>query len=220
MIPVGTHGLSCPSDEDYAAIALHMQCFAETVDAQLDTQLQLAIDAVNRPTIITTNLAPFVQPNNTTKFDVFTSELFNNSTFMSLVVDVPSSTSYIRIGSQPGIPPVTPYPSGLYVIGAYLGADSFLTIAEYTVKLSVDVIDLSLPMSSQSVIHVEDLGLYSTAVGQMYQLVKFPVNLTGEIGVQVSVSFENDSTTDDVDINSEGFFWITYVGPSELVEVA
>jgi hypothetical protein len=46
---IGTHEIPCPSDTDYAAYALYMQCLAEQVEAQLVANAEAADSVLHRP---------------------------------------------------------------------------------------------------------------------------------------------------------------------------
>jgi len=52
---VGSHGLSCISDDDYAAYALSMQCNAQATDSALDAVNDAMATAAARPWILVTN---------------------------------------------------------------------------------------------------------------------------------------------------------------------
>lgn len=53
---IGTHGLSCIGDDDYAAYALSMQCNAQNTDAALAADSAALTTAQTRPWIVATNL--------------------------------------------------------------------------------------------------------------------------------------------------------------------
>lgn len=57
---IGTHGLSCVSDTDYAAFALAMQCNALAVEDALVTVSNPIETAVTRPWVYVTNTDPIV----------------------------------------------------------------------------------------------------------------------------------------------------------------
>lgn len=227
MIPVGTHGLDCPDEQDYAALALYMQCFADTVDASLQTQLDLAQGFADQPTIICFNLANKSVAASSTAFDVFNAETFNNSTFMSLVIDPIGVAplflprNYIRIGSAPGVTPAVPYPRGMYMIGGYTAQTAAGALTAYSQRtLAITVSDETLPSTDQLLFFVDDVTFETSTAGNERQIVKFPIELTGESGVIVETYSQNTNAASAVNVLANSFFWVTYVGPSDLVEVS
>lgn len=227
MIPVGTHGLDCPDSQDYAALALYMQCFADTVDAQLQAHLDLAQGFLDAPTIMCRNTVNKSVAASTTAFDVFTTETFNNSTFMDLVIDpigvapVFLPRNYIRIGSAPGVTPVVPYPRGLYMVGAYTAQTAAGAVTAYSERtLAITVSDETLPSTNQILFFADDVTFDTNTGGNERQIVKFPIELTGENGVIVGTYSQNTNVASAVDVLANSLFWVTYVGPSDLVEVA
>jgi hypothetical protein len=57
---IGSHGLSCIGDDDYAAYALSMQCNAQAIDSALDGVSDSMAAAAARPWLLTTNATSIV----------------------------------------------------------------------------------------------------------------------------------------------------------------
>lgn len=116
--PVGTHGLSCIGDDDYAAFALSMQCNADAIDAALAEQQAALSAALARPWISVVNSAIITVPN----------AAAGGTTGPDGAVGVtmrPGSGSGTPITTTNGLPPVysafdptTLWPRGVYLIGA------------------------------------------------------------------------------------------------------
>lgn len=221
MIPVGTHGLNCPDGEDYAAIALYMQCVSDTLDSQLQTQLTTAQGFSTQPTIIAFPNAVKSVPASGSAADVFTTVTFNNSTFMDLVLEPANARNYIRIGSPVGVIPAVPYPRGLYMVGVCMSQTAAGAVTAYSRReVQVDVVDQSSPLTNQTIYTINDTTYETSTGGVERQLVKFPIYLTGSVGVQVRAIAINSNIPSAVNVATNALFWVTYVGPADLVEVA
>jgi hypothetical protein len=55
--PIGTHGLSCINDDDYAAYAMSMQCNAQAADTAMQTDVEQLEEYISRAWITCANTA-------------------------------------------------------------------------------------------------------------------------------------------------------------------
>lgn len=93
MIPVGTHGLVCPSDEDYAAFPLMLQNNAEALESALDAQEAEALEFWNGSTYVATT----------------TSAVISNSNAGEILPDGTAGENIVSLSG--GV-----YPRGMYVL--------------------------------------------------------------------------------------------------------
>lgn len=215
---VGSHGLACPGPEEYAALALFMQCEAEKIDAILTEQTAEMELLTNRAAIIAVpvaNAASAVPVNN-----FYDTVLFDNSAFLSLEnsflhpilgVVVPS----ISIGSPLSAMPVIPYLRGLYEIGIYseavASAPAIGTLATANVEVW-DADQVTLLNSLESRFHDQEESTGTTRING-----KLTIELTGTNAVNVTVRLSSASGG-IVTWDSASSLWVRYLGPNEQVE--
>lgn len=115
--PVGTHGLSCVNDDDYAAYALSMKCNADATDAALTMSQAVLNGYISRPYIQVVNATAIVVDDSAGGGSVgpggLVGELMRPSTSSSVVVTasgLPASYSPFNTA--------TLWPAGVYLMGS------------------------------------------------------------------------------------------------------
>lgn len=211
---IGDHGLSCPGPEEYAALALHMQCSALAIDALL-TEQQAALNLINDRPLIT--LIPSVDrevpvpPVPVT--NLYDTVEFNNAAFFTLATGLTvngfGSGTGVNIGSPLGASTVVPYLPGWYEFGVYAeGVDGTPLLGlEETAILYIINKD-----GTQTAVLTYDS---QDSVGTARICFSKTFELTGVDGVTVTVHLDSG-----VNWNTASSLWVRYLGPSELVEVA
>jgi len=221
MQQIGTHGLACLSDSDYADYARFMQCQAEIIDALAFEQLTLLTDFVNLPTMI-------VQPsaNRNIAIGASVSDLFNqvvyiNNDFMTL--STVGSNTYINIGSPVGTA-VVPYPRGLYLAGAHVPMDATGAVTAFSERQTIIAVnDDTQPTGQQQLALAWDINPDAgTTITRIHTNPTLSVVLRGTNGVRLThtVTHTNAASSVDVTPNTDTWLWVTFVGPDELVEAA
>lgn len=217
MRTIGNHGLSCPDPQDYAAVALYMQKLGNQIDEQLSTQLAALEGFANRPTAILTNPANVNLPPSSDSLSVFTSFLFNNSPDM-IKTQVAGSTTYLTLGDPVGtVNPVT-YPRGAWRFGVTLrmqptgatdagtGRSVFLTIRD-------DI--------AGTTVHGVGDNTYATTVSNIAELNLVTTELlAGTHGIRVTTIVAQQNISSSVNVLAGGLLWVTYEGPTDIIEVA
>lgn len=213
---IGTHGLYCPSPQDYAAYALYMQDVGTRIDEQLFAQQQQLESFLEQPTILVTNSAAVVIPIGPAQVvNIFDTVVFNNSTFMSL----DTTNAQINIGSLLGSPAVTPYLRGAYTTGfnVRMSAGVITTGTHRTASLTVTNQEILFTTIATATDSVTD----QNTGGDEALFCKTDFVLTGVSGVDVEfavISFETAST---VTIPAgQAFGYVTFNGATDIIEVA
>lgn len=215
---VGTHGLSCPGPEEYAALALFMQCEAERIDAVLSEQTVEMELLTNRAAIILTpsaNIASAAPVNN-----LYDTVLFDNSAFLFLdnsFTNPVTSTVVpsIVIGSPVGVTPVVPYLRGLYEVGFYVemlaSVPAINTLATALVEVwDSDQVTQLNPLETR----FQDL---EDSTGTVRINAKFTIELTGVNAINVTMRlFSSNAASVTWDVASS--LWVRFLGPDEQVE--
>lgn len=222
MADVGNHGLFCLEDENYAAIALYMQCMAEQIDSILsgvDTSLD---GALNRPTVIVNSLAnkSWTFPNSQRQ-NIFDNILFSNSDIFTVATSSAGVDS-LYIGSPAGTVDPLSYPQGLWMVGATARMATAGGSTAFEARL-IDLVvtdDLSTPAGDILARYVDVTPGATGALDAV--LVKGPVILRGTHGVRVDARLASAGLLagGSVTVQAGAMLWATYVGPDELVEVA
>lgn len=213
---IGTHGLYCPGSGDYAAYALYMQDVGTRIDEALFAQQQQLESFLEQPTILVTNSAAVVIPIGPAQVvNVFDTEVFNNSTFMSL----DTVNAQINIGSTLSAPTVVPYERGAYTAG-------------FNVRMSAGVVTVGTHRTAQLL--VTDEGLLFTSVasatdsiidqntgGDEALFCKADFLLEGTSGVNIEFAAVSFNTGSTVTIPAgQAFGYVTYNGAASIIEVA
>lgn len=229
MINIGSHGLICPEPDDYPAVALYMQCLGETIDSTLQEQLESLESFFNRPTIIVTNSVNKTITAPGGLLDVFDTVVFNNTTFMSLeigaTVALGGTGNVIWIGSPAGAPVTIPYLRGVYSVGA---GQRMQPVGSHDPGerqvCSIEAIDLSSTdylFSFETNFDRADDVTRNTGTGLAdAQNARFSMQLQGVSGVQLIHAATTFSSASDVNVLAGAFLWVTYDGPTDVVEVA
>ena len=221
MEPVGTHGLACLSDTDWADFARYMECQAETIDQLLfDRQTELE-DFLSRPTMI-------LRPSAVRTFAAGTiSNLFNevvyvNNSFMSLTSNGSGTETYISIGSPVGTA-VTAYERGMYLAGIQVPFDATGAVTAFSERrATISVLDDTIPPDQTQLAFAYDLSPDAgTTITNVTVNAHTSVVLRGTNGVRVAhaVAHTNAASTVSITLNTDCLLWVTYLGPDELVEV-
>lgn len=117
MTQIGTHGLSCIGDDDYAAYALSMQCNAQAADSALDAANDALTTAAARPWILVTNANSITVVNSSGGGTVGPNGVVGEVLFpqsgSSVVVTTNGLPTQFLIGD-----PSTFWPDGIYLIGS------------------------------------------------------------------------------------------------------
>jgi hypothetical protein len=121
MIPVGTHGLSCLGEEDYAATALYMQDQALIIDSVLDGISDQLDTAAMRPVFIGTTTS-ISGPNST-----FGEILFNITGWTVTYSNLPSTPTLASAGLRFTVPRTGWYNYGVYANLVAVGAVTALS---------------------------------------------------------------------------------------------
>lgn len=222
MQNVGTHGLLCPEPDDYGAVALYMQNLGTIIDAQLQQQIEaLQTFSQDRPTIIVTNSATATIASSTQYSNLFDTVLFNNSSFMSF--DVGGGflgRNVLRIGSEAGAPITVPYLQGSYSIGCTTTETATGAITTQSERVTdVRVLDDTInPV--QEIAEVFDVTWDMGTGGGESQVVKFSVVLDRVSGVNIEVFVEHLNVASTVTYALGALLWVTYNGPTDIIEVA
>ena len=112
MTVVGDHGLTCLDGDDYAAIALSMQCNAEAIDSTL-TSIDASLDdylgrwwwsATNTSAINVPNTGPTIGPEG-----LLGADLFTDGSITVQANGFPALTSF---------PSTFDWPNGIYMMGS------------------------------------------------------------------------------------------------------
>lgn len=219
MEPIGTHGLACLDDTDWADYARYMQCQAEAIDATLFAQQEALEGLLSRPTILVRPSANRTFASGVTITDLFNEVEYINNTFMS--VSTLGAETWVNIGSAVGVPAVVPYLTGMYLIGGCLGMDATGAVTVSSRRtMTIEAVDDSAGVLSVGTITDinPDMG---TTIVDVHEDGNFTVVLRGISGVRVrhSVSHTNVASTVTIAAN-DARLWVTYLGPDELVEVA
>lgn len=214
------HGLSCQSGDDYAALALYMQNEANIIDAALETELLSLTGFLTRPTIIVTNSGNVTMPANDSVTVVWDTVLFNNSTFMSLInTGGAFAETIISVGSPAAAPVTVPYLQGFYRYGfgtfmTATGAVNAYT-SRTTIVTAIDDSSGSFPSTGQ----ISDIT-YDTNTGGEAQNGTGTFPAAGVSATRIRTTCGNENTSSSVNILANSFLWVTYIGSTDLIEVA
>lgn len=224
MIPVGSHGLGCIGEEEYAALALYMQCTAEAVDATLTEQSASLDLLINRPVAIMNPLAPQIFSSSDTLFNTMT---FTNAPFFSVQTGFNSAdgdfsnSTVLAIGSAVGATVEVPYLPGLYEIGVFCDGVSTVPAAGTGGRVML------VPYGPDGFpVAPYNRGINSNPVFEDYEAttggtIRFNgtlvVNLTGTSGVVVAADIFKIGATATWTTSST--LWARYLGPTDNIEV-
>lgn len=218
MEPIGTHGLSCLGEQDYADYARYMQCQAQAIDATLFAQQTALESLLNRPSIMVRPSA-----NRTIASGVVINDLYNeieyiNNTFMT--VTALGTETFINIGSPVGTA-VVPYLTGMYMVGGAMAMDATGAVTASSQRnLFVEAVD-----DTQGVLTIgqfRDVNPdMNTAITNIHCNGAFTMVLRGTNGVRIRTAASHTNAASTVTIaQSATRLWVTYLGPEDLVEVA
>ena len=215
---IGNHGLYCPDFDDYAAVALYMQDLGTRIDEQLGMQRDALSGFLNMPTMIVTSSVTKTVPPGFGGNDIFDTVLFNNApTFLNLALGT-ANGNVIQIGSPAGAIPIVAYPRGMWRFGACTRQTSSGAVTAYSKRnLRLILVDNTSATTGTSALD----ELYDTDTGgdegQNAKHVGF--NLTGTHGVEIQSAVSNTNGV-NVDVLAGAYLWVTYSGPTDLIEVA
>lgn len=224
MINIGTHDLQCITDQEYAALALFMQCTAEAIDAQLTEQQANLEMLTNRDAIILTPSVAVVSSDVDTLYDTVT---FDNSDFLSLVTGFTSNdltvanANGIAIGSPTGSTTVIPYLAGLYEYGIYAEGTATAPVLNADARGELNVWgpdgESMLPGATANDKAVR-FQCQEDSAGIMRINGKATIVLDGTDGVTVTARIFRSGGT--ASWATASFFWVRYLGPSTIIEVS
>jgi hypothetical protein len=219
MEPIGTHGLACLGDEDYADYARFMQCQAETIDSTLFEQFTALDDFLLRPTAIARTVLDRTFASGTTVSNFFTEFVYINNDFMSL--STVGSETFINVGSPVG-GDVVPYLPGLYLVGAQALFDATGAVTAFSQRnLTINAQDDTLPEPNQIALANDINPDANTAITGIFTNASFTMVLRGTHGVKIGHALSHTNAASTVTVfSSESLLWVTYLGPNELVEVS
>jgi hypothetical protein len=219
MQQIGTHGLACLDDSDYADYARFMQCQAEALDALLFEQLTLLTDFMNLPTMIVRPSALRNIAIGATVEDLFNTVLYVNNDFMTL--STVGSNTYINIGSPVGSA-VVAYPRGLYLAGAHVPMDATGGVTAFSERrTTIAIVDDTAPPLEQQLAFAWDVNPdANTTITGIDTNPTLSVVLRGTNGVRLTHAVTHTNAASSVDVTpfTDTYLWVTYVGPDELVE--
>jgi len=219
MQQIGTHGLACLSDSDYADYARFMQCQAEAIDALAFEQLTLLTDFVNLPTMIVRPSGPRNIGIGASINNLFDEIVYINNDFMTL--STVGSSTYINIGSPVGTA-VVPYPRGLYLAGAHVPMDATGAVTAFSERQTIIAVnDDTQPPGQQQLAQAWDISPdANTAITGIDTNPTLSVVLRGTNGVRLAHTVTHTNAASSVDVTpfSSTWLWVTFVGPDELVE--
>lgn len=222
METIGTHGLSCQTGEDFAALALYMQVEAERIDALLTAQRNALTGFLVRPTIIVTNSANVnMAAGGGSTFTPWDTVVFNNSTFLSLqTVTVDSLTqTAISVGSIAGAAVTIPYLQGWYRYGFGTRMTATGAINAYSSR-TTDIFVTDDEQSIQVAIGTLVDTTYDTSTGGEAQNASGTFIGTGTSGIRLRTQCTHGNTSSSVNLNTNSYLWVTYIGPNDPIEVA
>lgn len=222
MEPIGTHGLACLGQDDWADYARYMQCQAEAIDAALFEQQTALESLLDRPTIIVRPSADRTFATATTVTDFYTTVQFNNSTFMT--VSTSGGISQINIGSPVG-GALIPYPRGLYLVGGFVNMDATGAVTAFSQRnLTINAVDATIQPPNQQIALSRDINPDSGAAGAITgirECASFEIVLRGTNGVRITHALSHTNAASTVTaFQASAYLWVTYLGPDNLVEVA
>lgn len=136
MTQIGSHGLSCISDSDYAAYALSMQCNAQAADAALDADGDAMAAASARPWILVTNANSIVVDDQSGGGTVGPNGVVGEVLYPQAGSSVVTSTNGLPTQFLLG-DPSTFWPEGIYLIGASVKWSLAAATADSIRQLSV-----------------------------------------------------------------------------------
>lgn len=204
---IGTHGLSCPTDTDYAAIALSMQCNALATDEALTSQGSSLEDYLGRP---------WWQAVNTIAITIDDAAGGGSVGPFGVVGGV--------IGS--GAPLVTafnmpadfsgPFPQGVFLIGSTIAwslvtptANSYRQLSVFGVRRIAG--DVNIVTTFTDLYAMRDMQGDAGNTGAL-NVFGFLDNTAGDV-VQVNAFFSHANTASDLTVAANGWrLWAMYLG--------
>lgn len=215
---IGGHGLYCPEFDDYAAVALYMQDLGTRIDTALAAQRDALDGFLNMPTMIVTSSVTKAVAPGAIGDTIYDTVLFNNAPTILTFELGTTAGNIIRIGSAAGATPVVSYPQGMWKFGATCRQTSSGAITAYSDRnLVLTLIDDTAVVASVSAVD----RLYDTNTGgDEGQNAKHPgILLNGSHGVSIQHSINNDNGV-SVNVLAGAYLWVTYAGPTDIIEVA
>lgn len=218
MRSIGSHGLSCLEPSDYAAFALYMQCQAEAIDDALTEQLASLDSLLDRPTIIVGASGNVTTASGVNTNNFYNTVVYNNSTFMGLATT--GTETYVTIGS-PVTLPLNPYQRGMYLVGAYAAMDATGAVTAFSQRnLTISALDDTLSGPSQVGLCYDINPDANTALTNIRLNASFSVVLRGTNGVRIAHQLSHTNAASTVTYAAaDAKLWVTYLGPTNLVEV-
>lgn len=224
MIPIGSHGLGCIGEDEYAALALYMQCTAEAVDAALTAQSASLDLLVNRPAAIVNPVAPQIVTSTDTLFNSLT---FSNAPFFSIQTGYNSAdgdftnSTVLAIGSAVGATVEVPYLPGLYELGVFV--DGISTVPAAGTPARVILVPYGpdgfpvAPYSAGPNRNPTFRDYEATTGGTIRLNGTLVVNLTGTSGVVVATDVFKSGVA--ATWTTSSMLWARYLGPTDNIEV-
>lgn len=220
MTNIGTHGLSCQTGDNFASLALYMQDEATRIDELLYDQYTSLTGFLTRPTIIVTNSANVTVAASDFTTIPWDTVLFNNSTFMGLTNTGGSDPrTIITVGSRAGATTTIPYLQGWYRYGIGIRMTATGAITAYSErKTQVSVVD-------ETNVFTPGLGslieaTYDTSTGGEAHCGHNTFQASGISGITLTTTVSNQNVASSVNLNTNSYLWVTYIGPDEQIEVA
>lgn len=202
MIPIGTHGLACLDEEDYAATALYMQDQGQAIeDALVDISTSLS-SALLRPSVtaVTTTVSG---PNSTAAEQIFSLTATWSLTYHNYTV----APTIIGAGVRLTIPRTGWYGYGTYGNLAATGVVTALsrrTLYATATKESVGV-STQLSQAAFRTIDTNTGGEFLTAsAGSFYATVGATVDVEG--------AWSHTNAASTVQVNTGAKLWCHFIG--------
>lgn len=220
MTTIGTHGLSCQTGDNFASLALYMQDEATRIDDLLYAQLTSLTGFLARPTIIVTNSANVLMAGPDFTRIPWDTVLFNNSTFMGLTNTGGSDPrTIITVGSRGGAAVTVPYLQGWYRYGIGTRMTATGAITAYSSRMTqVDVIDETNIFRPGLGSLIEET--FDTSTGGEAHCGHNTFRAAGISGIRLDTTISNQNLASSVNLNTNSYLWVTYIGPDEQIEVA
>lgn len=202
MIPVGTHGLSCLGEEDYAAVALYMQDQALAIEAALvDISDDLASGFL-RPSVVavTTTVSG---PQSSGSEQIYDLTATWTMSYENYTVD----PSIISAGVRLTIPRTGWYAYGAYANIAATGAVTALSRRTLYARATREAVGVSTQLSQASFRTID------TNTGGEF-LIASDASFYATIGttVDVEAAWSHTNAASTVQVNTGAKLWCHFIG--------
>lgn len=214
VTPIGNHGLTCLTDNDYAAVALHMQDQARTLDAALAGISNELTAYNNRMSFVVTSTV-------TSSFPALGGQIMpdgreaNNVSFAGGTF-LGGGASLIAGGNILFIPPE----SGWYDIGGYVNV-----VAAGAITANSERVLYLLTVQTQANVLQPTQNVYkyrTTETNTGGEFLETSALIYAEAGrslsLQLLVSHQNLAS--NLNLNAGAKIWATFMGPKGVIVVA